>query len=86
VTSAEQRVASAGQRAATGTSEAVQALLEEAAGAAAAAGASELGVGDLVSYLTSYYRLVAAEDLLPYGPAAIGGIATEHARLAATSR
>jgi hypothetical protein len=53
VTSAEQRVASAGQRAATGTSQAVQALLVEAAGAAAAAGASEHGVGDLVIYLTS---------------------------------
>ena len=83
MTSAEQRVASAGRRAAGGTSQAVQALLAEAAEAAAAAGAGELGVGDLVSYLTSYYRLVAAEDLVPYGPEAIGGIAAEHARLAA---
>jgi glutamate dehydrogenase len=83
VTSAEHRVASAERRAATGTSEAVPALLAEAARAASAAGADELGVGDLVSYLTSYYRLVAAEDLLPYRAAAIGGVATEHARLAA---
>ena len=73
MTSAEQRVASAGRRAAGGTSQAVQALLAEAAEAAAAAGAGELGVGDLVSYLTSYYRLVAAEDLVPGIPRTLSG-------------
>ena len=76
-------MASAERRAATQTSKSVAALLAEAAQAAAAAGAGALGVGELGSYLTDYYRLVAAEDLLPYQAAAVGGIATEHARLAA---
>ncbi|HEY6277143.1 MAG TPA: NAD-glutamate dehydrogenase [Streptosporangiaceae bacterium] len=83
MTSAEQRVASAERRAAADTGEAVRVLLAGAARAAAAAGAGELGVGDLDSYLISYYRLIAPEDLLPCGPLAVGGVAAEHARLAA---
>ena len=65
-------------------------LIAKAAGewAAADGGAAppgELGraVGDLPSFLTAYYRLVTAEDLIAAGPARLAATAAQHAALGA---
>jgi glutamate dehydrogenase len=59
-------------------------LLDEAARRSQEMGASADDVGDLKTYLGSYYRHVAAEDLVSAGPSRLAAVAVEHARLAAT--
>ncbi len=65
-------------------------LIAKAAGewAAADGGAAPPGdlgraVGDLPGFLTAYYRLVAAEDLIAAGPARLAATAAQHAALGA---
>jgi glutamate dehydrogenase len=65
-------------------------LIAKAAGewAAADGGAAPPGdlgraVGDLPGFLTAYYRLVAAEDLIAAGPARLAATAVQHAELGA---
>ncbi len=52
-------------------------------GGGATAPPGDLGraVGDLPSFLTAYYRLVAAEDLIAAGPARLAATAARHAAL-----
>jgi glutamate dehydrogenase len=52
-------------------------------GGGATAPPGDLGraVGDLSSFLTAYYRLVAAEDLVAAGPARLAATAARHAAL-----
>ena len=57
-------------------------LLDQAAGAAQAAGTSVAGVGDLRNFLDAYYRHMPSEELLAAGPARLAAVAAEHARLA----
>src|SRR5215831_443916 len=59
-------------------------LLDKAAGIAQEQGATITGVGDLRSFLDSYYRHMPVEELLAAGPARLAGVAAEHARLAAS--
>jgi glutamate dehydrogenase len=40
-------------------------------------------VGDLLGFLTAYYRLVAAEDMIAAGPARLAATAAQHATLGA---
>src|SRR6201984_3753345 len=63
-------------------------LIAKAAGELAAADGGvappgDLGraVGDLPGFLTAYYRLVAAEDLMAAGPARLAATAAQHAAL-----
>jgi glutamate dehydrogenase len=65
-------------------------LIAKAAGewAAADGGAAPPGelsraVGDLPGFLTAYYRLVTAEDLIAAGPARLAATAAQHAALGA---
>ncbi|HEX7163501.1 MAG TPA: NAD-glutamate dehydrogenase [Trebonia sp.] len=65
-------------------------LIAKAAGewAAADGGAAPPGdlgraVGDLPGFLTAYYRLVAAEDLIAAGPSRLAATAAQHAALGA---
>ena len=65
-------------------------LIAKAAGewAAADGGAAPPGdlgraVGDLPGFLSAYYRLVAAEDLIAAGPARLAATAAQHAALGA---
>jgi glutamate dehydrogenase len=64
----------------------VSGLLDEAAKLAAAQTADQSGggVGDLRHFLGAYYRQMPAEELIAAGPARLAGVATEHARLAAS--
>jgi glutamate dehydrogenase len=59
------------------------ALLDQAAAAAAAPGDAGAVAGDLRGYLGAYYRHVAVEDLIAAGPERLAAVAIEQARFAA---
>ncbi|MGH3159817.1 MAG: hypothetical protein ACRDNF_25030, partial [Streptosporangiaceae bacterium] len=61
-----------------------EALLAEAVkDAAELLGDDVPGIGDQLGYLHTYYRHVAAEDLVAIGPSRAAAVAVEHARLGA---